>query len=177
MPTKWKISNTELPMPPVIADQRVLRKQTVDALIDQFPFAVDSGPQSFEYQLKGLIFPKAAKEALWEDIKNAEEPTVQIQVADEDVALFGQYEGRYAVSKSSIKINGPNFTSVEGVETPVWTYDITFIQFAEHTSLADGEEGTLTGDESGTGFAGIEDLIGEFDFDKFIFTLGDLFSI
>ncbi len=164
-------------MPPRIADQRVLRKQTVDALIDQFPFAVDSGPQSFELQLKGLIFPKVAKEALWEDIKNAEEPTVQIEVADEDVELFGQYEGRYAVSKSSIKIDGPNFTTIEGVETAVWTYDITFIQFADQTHLADADEGSLDGDESSIGFAGIEDLLGEFDFDKFIFTLGSLFTI
>jgi len=176
MPDTWKFSTIVLPIPPVIADQRVLRKQTVDALIDQFPFAIDSGPDSFELQLKGLIWPKAAKEALWEDIKNAEEPSIQIEVADDDVD-FKQYEGRYAVNKSSIKINGPNFTKDAGLDVPVWTYDITFIQFADQSTLADNDTGSLDGDESGIGFGSIEDLLGNFDFDKFIFTLETLFTV
>jgi len=177
MPTNWIIGNTVLPIPPTLIDQRVLRKQTVDSIIDQFPFAIDSGPDSFELQLKGFIWPKAQKESLIEEIKKSEDPSTQIQVADEDTDNFGQYEGRFAVNKSSIKADGPKFTKDAGVDVPVWTYDITFIQFAEQSNLADGEGGENDGDESGTGFGGLEDLLGDFDFDKFIFTLGNLFTI
>ena len=178
MPTNWQIGNTILPIPPLLTDERVLRKQTVDSLIDQFPGIVDSGPQGFELQVKGLIWPKSAKEALIDEIRNAEEPSTQIQVADSDASLFGQYEGRYAVSKSSIKIDGPNFTrDDDGNEVPVWTYDIVFIQFTNQTNLADVDQGTFDGDESGVGFAGLEDILGDFDFDQFIFTIGNLFTI
>jgi len=177
MVTNWQIGNTVLPIPPSLIDERVLRKQTVDSIIDQFPFAIDSGPDSSELQLKGLIWPKAAKEALIEEIKNAEEPSTQIQVADDDIAAFGQYEGRFAVNKSSVKIDGPNFTEDAGLDVPVWTYNITFIKFADQSNTADGDDANLEEDESGVGFGSIEDLLGNFDFDKFIFTLGELFSI
>ena len=177
MPTNWEIGSTVLPIPPSLVDERVLRKQTVDSIIDQFPFAIDSGPDSSELQLKGLIWPKAAKESLIEEIKNAEEPSTQIQVSDTDVTLFGQYEGRFAVNKSSVKIDGPKFTEDAGVDVPVWAYNITFIKFSDQTDLADGEDGNTDADESGIGFSSIEDLLGDFDFDKSIFTLGDLFTI
>ena len=179
MPTNWKIGNVTLPIPPESIDRRVLRKQTVDKIIEDFPFPIDTGPDSFELQMKGLIYPNLAAFLLWENIKKAEEPTTQIEVADGDVE-FQIYNGKYAVNKASVKVDGPFFIKDSGFasgEGPVHKYDITFIQFADQGDLSDGDTAEFEGDETGTGLDGIEDLLGSIDFGDYIFTINNWFNI
>ncbi len=170
----WIIDGITLPIDPASAERRVLRKQQANQILSSFPLPFDIGPQAFELTLKGLIWPPSKAKGLWEQTKVAEAESIQIQVINDPDHL--QYEGRYAVNKESVKQDGPKFTKDAGAEVPVSAYDITFVQFGESSAIGDGDGLDLDLDEDGVGFD-IEDVFGAFDFDSFINTINQFFTV
>ncbi len=170
----WIIDGITLPIDPVSAERRVLRKQQANQILSAFPLPFDIGPQAFELTLKGLIWPPKLAKELWEQTKVAETESIQIQVLDDPNHL--QYEGTYAVNKESVKENGPRFVRDEGLDVSVANYDITFVQFGESSAIGDGDGLDLDLDEDGVGFD-IEDVFGSFDFDDFINTINQFFTV
>ncbi len=170
----WIIDGITLPIDPSKAERRVLRKQQANQILSSFPLPFDIGPQAFELNLKGLIWPPSLAKELWEQTKVAEAESIQIEVIDDADHL--QYAGLYAVNKESLKQDGPKFTRHEGSDVPVAAYDITFVQFGDSSSVGDGDGLDLDLDEDGVGFD-IEDVFGAFDFDDFINTINQFFTV
>jgi len=170
----WIIDGITLPIDPVTAERRVLRKQQANQILASFPLPFDIGPQAFELTLKGLIWPPSLAKELWEQTKVAESESIQIEVLNDPDHL--QYEGRYAVNKESVKEDGPKFVRDEGSDVSVAAYDITFVQFGDSSAIGDGDGGDLDLDEDGVGFD-IEDVFGSFDFSDFIDTITQFFTI
>lgn len=133
-------------------DRRILRKQTADKILEDYPLPFDLGPDSFELQLSGLIYPPAAADRLYEMAKRAESDTIIITNDDPN---FQKLNGQYAVTRGSISISSPQFDTETGAL--VQRYDITFIQFAEQSDTGNGDSGDEVGDDDGIGF-------GDFDF-------------
>ncbi len=171
----WNIGPLELPIDPQSVVRRVARKQTVDQVIQQLPFAVDLGPDMYEVTLTGLIWPTVKVFALWELVKKGEQPTIEIRTDDPD---FSIYNARYAINKAEEGVPGPQFIAdagfVNGVG-PVHNYNITFIQFGDSGLVADGNTGDLELDDDGVGLGDINLDFGNFNFSDFTFSLGDLF--
>ncbi len=170
----WEIGPIVLPIDPESIERRVLRKQEANNIIEQFGIPIDVGPDAFEFTVKGKIWPTQLSNQLWETTKKAEQATIQILVTNDP--QFEVYTDRYAVNKSSVKISGPNFVKQGGVDVPVYSYNITFVQFAGQGDTTDGDSGDIDLDEDGVGFD-IEDVFGSFDFSDFLNTINDFFTI
>ncbi len=170
----WIIDGIILPIDPSLAERRVLRKQQASQILSSFPLPFDIGPQAFELTLKGLIWPPSLAKELWEQTKVAEAESIQIEVIND--TQFEQYAGKYAVNKESVKQDGPKFTKEAGSEVSVAAYDITFVQFGDSSAVGDGDGLDLDLDEDGVGFD-IEDVFGSFDFDDFINTINQFFTV
>jgi len=165
----WKIDTIELPFGgPQSVKRRVIRKQTADKIISQFPFPVDLGPDAFEFQIKGLISPAELADQFWEDVKNPDKDKFVIEVTNDPEFEF--FSGEYVVNRSDIGMTKPQFDSVTG--KIVQNYNITFVQFSQ--DIGNGSTGDLNLDEDGVGFG---DFNIDFNFDFVNFILGvDLFS-
>ena len=161
----WRLDTIDLPFGgPQSVQWGVLRKQTANKIIEQFPFPVDIGPDSFTLQIKGKIVSKLEIEKLRETVKRAEKETAQLEVlpsSDE----FSLYTGIYAVSKAKIGQKGPQFDAATG--KIVQDYDITLVQFAGGGSVSDGLTGDLNQDEDGVGFGDLNDLFEDIIIDIF----------
>ncbi len=167
----WKVDEIELSFGgPSGIQRRVLRKQTANKILEQFPFPVDTGPDAFELQLKGMITPALLADQLWEKTKAAEQPELRLEVSNDPEFEF--YTGNYAVNRSTIGMSKPRFDSATG--KIVQDYNITFVQFAE--DIGNGDTGDKGLDEPGVGFADIPENFGDFIFDTFQLTFGDLFA-
>lgn len=151
---------------PQTLNRRVMRKQTADKILEDFPIPFDLGPDSFEMVMTGLISPAAEADKLWEICKRAEQESIQIVVLNE--AEFAKFTGLYAVSKGDISISGPMF---DENGKSVQKYAITFVQFAEQGDLGNGDSGDSVGTEPGIGFGDIDISFGDIVFDTF----GNLF--
>lgn len=173
----WSIGPITLPIDPKTVRRRVARKQVVDKIAKQLPFAVDTGPEVFELVVSGLIWPSFKAFALWELVKKAENPSIELSITGDND--FSIYNGRYAVSRADSGVSGPKFiddATAPGGTTAVHDFNITFIQFADQGSIADGDTGELFLDEDGVGFGDINIEIGDFDFGDFLLTFGGVFS-
>jgi hypothetical protein len=180
MPTSaWSFGPINLPMAPQTIKRRVLRKQEAKQILFDFPIPTDTGPDLFELQITGFIYPSSKAFALWELTKNADEPSIQIQVDEVEEPNFALYNGRYAVNKSEVGteavqiIDDAGFVGGSG---PVHKYDITFVQFAAQGNTADTDIVDPVLDED-VGFDipdGTDEL---FDFDEFVNILERIFAI
>lgn len=170
----WSIGAITLPMDPQSIHRGVARKQVVDKIIQQLPFAVDTGPDLYEVNIKGLIWPTTTVYQLWELVKKGENPSIEVVTDDVDFAI---YNGRYAVNRFDEGVDGPRFIAdagfINGVG-PVHSYDITLVQFGGSGLVADGNTGDLELDEDGVGFGDISLNFGDFNFEDFTFSFGDL---
>lgn len=159
----WILDTVNLPFGgPESVQWGILRKQTANKIIEQFPFPVDIGPDSFELQIKGMISSGVEIEKLRETVRRAEKETAQLEVTD---AEFDIYTGLYAIRKAKIGQRGPQFDGVTGLI--VQDYDITLVQFADGGSISDGLEGGLNLDEDGVGFGDLNDLFDDILLDSF----------
>ena len=161
----WTVNSILLPFGGPQTEKRgVLRRQTANKIIEQFPFPVDIGPQSYELTITGLIHAighaGSNADQLWEDLKNAEKPTVQLVVTEPE---FAKYSGLYAVNKMDIGMSKPMFDATSG--EMVKEYNITFVQFAEDIGELDTGDNSL--DEPGIGFGDINITFGDMIFDSF----------
>jgi hypothetical protein len=175
----WKFGPIELPVPPTTMTRRVLRKQEAKQILFDFPIPTDTGPDLFELQITGMIWPSNKAFALWELTKNADEPSIQITV-DENDPNFGMYNGRYAVNKSQSTVSAAEEVKDAGFiggSGPLHRYDITFVQFADQGSTQDTDVIDPDGDEDGPGFDFPDDTGDSFDFEEFINILQRIFSI
>lgn len=180
MPTSaWSFGPINLPMAPESIKRRVMRKQEAKQILFDFPIPTDTGPDLFELQITGYIYPAFKAWALWELTKNPDEPSIQISV---DAALepnLAQYNGRYTVNKSEISVEAAMSIADVGFvggEGPIHRYDITFIEFAESV-MSDADIIDPTLDEDGAAFD-IPDGTGDsFDFEEFVNILQRIFSI
>jgi len=172
----WKIGSIELPIDPESVTRRVARKQVLDKIVGQLPFAIDTGPEVFELTITGKIWPSSKAFALWELVKKAETPSIEVIVSND--IDFGQYSGRYAVSRAESVIDKPQFIKDGSLTTAVHDYNITLIEYAKPGAFGDGNAGDTTLDEDGVGFGGINVSFGDikFDFADFIVTIGDIFA-
>jgi len=170
----WAIDGIVLPIDPTKVDRRVLRKQEATNILQQFPLPFDLGPDTFQLNLKGFIFPSLLADQLWEVAKSPDNSSIQIEVTNDTEHEF--YNGRYAINKASVKRTGPEFTKVSGNDVAVHRFDITFIQFGEQGAIGDGDSTDIDLDEDGVGFD-IEDIFGTFDFSSFINVLDDFFTV
>ena len=157
---------------PQKVSRRIMRKQTANKILEDFPLPFDLGPDSFELQLTGLISPPAEADKLYEIAKRAESESITITVTNDtlgqDKDKFDKINGQYAVSRGDISISAPAFDSNNKI---VQKYDITFLQFAEQSDLGNGDSGDKSLDEPGIGFGDINLTFGDFDF----LNLADLF--
>lgn len=166
----WFIGPIDLPIDPASVHRRVARKQTVDKIQQQLPFAVDTGPDLYELNITGLIYPEWKAWALWELVKKAEQVSIEIRITDERFAMF---QGRYAVNRAETGMDGPKYiadvdATLDGVAA-VHEYNINFIQFADQGSLADGDSADTLLDEDGVAFGDININMGDFSFGDFTF--------
>lgn len=176
----WKIGPVTLPVPPTTIRRRVMRKQEAKQILFDFPIPTDTGPDMFELQITGLIYPSNTAASLWELTKNADEPSIQIIVDEVNNPNFAQYNGRYAVNKSEVFMEAPQYIDDPGFiggSGPVHTYDITFVQFAETGAIQDADIVDLEADEDGIGFDIPDGTEDSFDFDAFFNVLAKIFSI
>lgn len=161
----WILDTVDLPFGgPQSVQWGILRKQTANKIIEQFPFPVDIGPDSFELQIKGQIASGIEIEKLRETVRRAEKETAQLEVlptTDE----FSIYTGKYAVGKAKIGQRGPQFDAATG--KIVQDYDITLVQFAGGGVFSDGLSGDLNLDEDGVGFGNLNDLFDDILLDSF----------
>ena len=175
----WQFGPVILPIDPASIQRRVARKQVVDKLQQQLPFAVDTGPDMYELNITGLIWPEYKAWQLWEIVKAAELPVIEIITDD---FHFDMYNGRYAINRADTGMSGPRFiadpASPDGVST-VHDYNVTFVQFADQGLLANGNSQDLELDEDGIGFGDININMGDFNFGDFTFPFdfGSIFGI
>jgi hypothetical protein len=181
MPTSaWSFGPINLPMAPMSIKRRVLRKQEAKQILFDFPIPTDTGPDLFELQISGLIYPSSKAFALWELTKNADEASIQITVDEATEPDFALYNGRYAVNKSEVGAEGvqqiadAGFVNTEG---PVHKYDITFVQFAAQGNTGDTDVIDPESDEDGPGFDFPDGTDESFDFDDFVNVLQRIFTI
>lgn len=157
---------------PQKVNRRVMRKQTANKILEQFPLPFDLGPDSFELQLSGLISPPEAADKLYELAKRAETESMTITVNNDsfgqDADHFNRINGQYAVSRGDISITAPAFDENGKL---VQKYNITFIQFAEQSDIGNGDSGDLVNDEPGISFGDINFSFGDILLDSF----GNLF--
>lgn len=172
----WNFGPLTLPIEPASIQRSVARKQVVDKIVEQLPFAIDLGPDTYEVNIKGLIYPTYKVTQLWELVKKGENPSIEIYNDDPDFAL---YNGRYAIARAVEGVNGPNFIADGGFVLgvgPVHTYDITFVQFGDSGLISDGNTGDLELDDDGIGFGDINVNLGDFNFGDFLFSFDDILA-
>lgn len=164
----WKIDTITLPFGgPQTVQRRVLRRQTSNKIIEDFPIPVDIGPQSYELRITGLIHARGNNgsnaDQLWETVKAAENPTIQIIITDEpEMADYGGNK-LYAVNKADVGMSRARFDASTG--EIVREYDITFIEFEE--DIGEQDTGELELDEDGIGNGDLNLSFGDFVFDIF----------
>jgi len=150
----WFIDDIELPIGPSTLEKRIIRKPDLNKVQYGFPNIFNAGPQSFELIITGWIWPEINAVALDELAKGADAEVVQIS----DPSFI--YSGRYAIDRSSVKINGPQFTEFLGVPVQAWQFNITFAQFAEQGDQIDSMDLGLELDELGIGFGSLTPSLG-----------------
>ena len=172
--TTWVLDTVDLPFGgPSSVQWGILRKQIANKIIEQFPFPVDIGPESFELQIKGQITSGVEIEKLRETVRRAEKETAQLEVlptTDE----FAIYTGKYAVGKAKIGQKGPQFDGATG--KIVQDYDITLVQFAGGGTFNDGNSGDKVLDEDGVGFGDLNVLFEDILLDSFPNIFADFFN-
>ncbi len=170
----WKFDSLSIPIDPTSIERKVLRKQEATSILQQFPLPFDLGPDAFELTIKGFVWPSLLADQLWELTKQAEAPSIQIEVTDDEEHEV--YSGLYAVNKASVKRKDPEFITVDGKQKAVHRFQFTFVQFGEGGIVSDGDSGDIDLDEDGVGFD-IEDIFGVFDFDNFLNVIDDFFTV
>ena len=176
----WSFGAINLPIAPTTIKRRVMRKQEAKQILFDFPMPTDTGPDLFELQITGLIWPSSKATALWELTKNADEPSVQIEVDESLEPNFAFYSGRYAVNKSQIGTEAVQQivdTDFSGGVGPVHAYNITFVQFAAQGNTSDTDIIDPVLDDDGVGFDIPDGTNEEFDFQEFVNILHRIFSI
>ena len=155
---------------PQTVKRRVLRKQTADKILANFPLPIDLGPDSFELNIKGLISPASEAVKLWDIVKRADVDSIIVNVIGEPE--FVQYTGQYVINRADQGMSKPMFDAVTG--KTVQEYNITFVQFTENVQNVDDGEKTLS--EPGVGFGDIDLLFGDVVFDTFSNFFPNLFG-
>ena len=161
----WFIDDIELPIAPSSLERKVIRKPDLSKTEFGFPVLFNPGPQSYDLVLKGWIWPTFKVSALDLLARAAETEIVQIQIPASDAQSV--YRGKYAIDRSSIKLDGPTFTEFAGSTVTAWQYEITFVQFADEGENQDSLEGGLDLDELGVGFGDINITMPEIDISDF----------
>ena len=157
------VDGVELPFGgPQTLSRRVVRKQTANKILEQFPIPFDLGPDSFEMTMTGLISPASEADKLWEICKRAESESVIITVKNEPE--FSKFNGQYGITRGDLNITGPKFDENGGI---VQTYTIVFIQFAEQSDIGNGDSQDIVNDESGVGFGDVNVSFGDVIFEPF----------
>jgi len=172
----WWIGPIQLPIPPEEVEKSAVRKLEGESAIKQFGIPLDLGPDVFQFQLKGLIWPTVKAGQLVDMIKREDRDSIVVRTDDPN---FEAFTGQYLVQKTSVKLSGPEFikdTGFTGGEGPVHHYDITFVQFANQSSIANGDSLDLEGDETGIGFM-IEEIFGKFQWTDFANTITQFFTV
>ncbi len=178
----WKIGPLTLPMEPQTVSKKTQRTQQPAAEIEGFPDPSQSFPTRFTMQIKGLIWPRSAAQALDEITKNPDTEAIPISLIEEQELNEDQtwLSGLYTVAQSSVDRKGPMYTDDgQGGAAEVYEYNITFLAYADTGADQTADEGGPEGDEPGAGFLDMDadndgkiDLEGIFEFLTSIFTWG-----
>ena len=160
----FTIGETLLPIFPKAINRKLSRKPKMNVQQFGFPVPTDTGPQSFNLQIKGLIWDKIKAEELWELTKDAEGEVINISVTEEDYTWIN---GLYACTRSIIGQKKFQTTVEAGITKDIWDYDLTFTQYAETGAFEPGDVGGIDFDEPGIGFGSFEDIFGPWVYDSF----------
>ena len=161
----FTIGETVLPIFPKEINRKLSRKPRMNVQQFGFPVPTDTGPQSFNLQIKGLIWDQIKAEELWELTKDAEGEVISVSVTEEN---YTWVNGLYSCTRSTV--SKKKFQTVDdGGVKEVWNYDLTFTQYAETGAFEPGDVGGIDFDEPGIGFGSFEEIFGPWDFDVFSF--------
>jgi|GEM_PF-4442129 len=158
----WQLHGITFPIPPESIKWKVARKQQVDKVLKNFPFVIDTGPETFVLQITGKIWPLSAAYALKQLCKNPDQPTVIFATTDPDFDII--YSGTYALDSAESGVDGPQYVNHNGSDTVAFDYNIELIQFANKGDLQDGDSGDLELDEDGVGFGSLNGIAGNVSF-------------
>ena len=161
----FSIDLVELPIFPNSIVRKLVRKPTVNASNYGFPSLVDTGPTTFQLQVKGYIWDEVRAQELWELTKDASGEALSLAVTEDK---YDWINGLYAVTRTNINRKKPMTVNDDG-EKDVWQYDIIFAQYAETGSFEPGDTGGIDFDEPGIGFGSFEEVMGDWTFDVWSF--------
>lgn len=165
----WTLDTVNLPFGgPTSIEWGIVRKQTANKIVENFPFPVDVGPNAMELKITGKITGATEIDKLREVVKRAEKQTIQLIVTDPEFTMYGSgssTDGLYAVGRAKIGQKGPQFDASTGLI--VQDYDITLVQFAEGGSVGEGDTADLIEDEEGVSFGDLNTIFEDALFDQF----------
>lgn len=162
----FTIAEIELPLFPQSIARKLTRKPTVTQTNYDYPVPTDTGPQSFNLEVKGLIWGSEKAQELWELTKDAEGEVISIIATGDEEDSYSWVNGLYACTKAEVK-QMKNETTLDDGEQAVWKFSCTFTQYAEAGAFEPGDIGGIEFDEPGIGFGSFEEIFGEWDFDAF----------
>tara|TARA_Y100001938_G_scaffold128710_1_gene182761 strand:+ start:18535 stop:19053 length:519 start_codon:yes stop_codon:yes gene_type:complete len=161
----WKIDDISLPMDPTLVERRIIRNAPTQPTQFDFPSMGVTSLQSFTLKIKGFIWDEVLAQQLWELTKDAESEIINIQITDDTDHEW--IAGTYAAAKSFIKRSGPQYVEeTDGTNSPVWEYDIAFVQFAEAGIDGPGEELFPEDEDPGIGPDKWNDTLDDWVFDS-----------
>lgn len=177
----WKIGALTLPIEPSSLSKKTSNFQAPTPSVGDFPDPALTYPTKFELQIKGLIWPRSAAQALDEITKNPDTEAIPITLPDEQELSLEQswISGLYSVGRSDVSRKKPVYTEVNGEAVEVYEYNITFLKFADTGADQPADEAGPAESEPGAGFLDMDaddngkiDLEGVFEFLTEIFTWG-----
>ena len=158
----FSIDLVELPIFPTSIVRKLVRKPTVNASNYGFPSLVDTGPDTFQLQIKGYIWDEVKAQELWELTKDASGEALSLAVTE---VKYDWINGLYAVTRCNVNRKKPMSTEDDGIDNDVWQYDIIFAQYSETGAYEPGDSGGVDLDEPGIGFGDFEEIAGPWLFD------------
>ena len=157
----FSIDLVELPIFPDTIVRKLVRKPQISSTSYSFPSMTDTGPDTFQLQLKGYIWDEVKAQELWELTKNASGEAISLSVTEDK---YDWINGLYAVTRTNVNRKKPMTVNDDG-EKDVWKYDIIFAQYSETGAYEPGDTGGIDFDEPGIGFGNFEEIAGPWLFD------------
>ncbi len=127
MASGWFINDIELPEPPTQDDRNNNRTFQSETLFNFFPELTKSTANSFDYKIKGFLYPQSLVKELDELSKGADTDIVTITIPL-DQQLFEP--GHYAIKTYRINRKGPSFIidPVTLLEVEAYPFEINFTE-------------------------------------------------
>ena len=150
MASGWFINDIELPEPPTSDDRNNNRTFQAETLFNFFPELTKSTANSFDYKIKGFLYPQALVKEIDELSKGADTDIVTLTIPVDD-QLFEP--GHYAIKTYRINRKGPTFIidPVSMLEVMAYPFEINFTEkpgVGESDTFLSGDQ---TANEDGVG--------------------------